>query len=99
MVDRRTGYELCCPREYEAQVFEQFYSSASAADIKNLSCPTKIIGADPTEPFSFLPSADLSEMVALDYDFVPETTHFLQLERPQECIALMFSFLEHRKLM
>lgn len=99
VVDGGTGYELCCPREYEAQVFEQLYSSALAADIKNLSCPTKIIGADPTEPFSFLPSADLSEMVALDYDFVPETTHFLQLERPRECIELMFSFLEDRKLM
>ena len=98
VVDGGTGYQLCCPREYEAQVFEQLYSSAIAADIKNLSCPTKIIGADPTEPFSFLPSVDLNEIVALDYDFVPETTHFLQLERPQECVALMLSFLEHRKL-
>ena len=93
-----TGYQLCCPREYEAQVFEQLYSSAVAADIKNLSCPTKIIGADPTVPFSFLPSVDLNDMVALDYDFVPETTHFLQLERPEECIAQMLGFLEHRKL-
>ncbi len=98
VVDGGTGYQLCCPREYEAQIFEQLYSSAVAADIKKLACPTKIIGADPTEPFSFLPSVDLNEMVALDYDFVPETTHFLQLERPLECIALMLSFLEHRKL-
>ena len=98
VVDGETGYQLCCPREYEAQIFEQLYSSAVAADIKNLSCPTKIIGADPTEPFSFLPSVDLNEIVVLDYDFVPETTHFLQLEQPQECIALMLSFLEQRKL-
>ena len=98
VVNGGTGYQLCCPREYEAQVFEQLYSSAVAADIKNLSCPTKIIGADPTEPFSFLPSVDFNDMLALDYDFVPETTHFLQLERPEECNALMLGFLEHRGL-
>ena len=98
MVDGGTGYQLCCPREYEAQVFEQLYSSAVAADIKNLPCPTKVIGADPTERFSFLPSVDLNDMVALDYDFVPETTHLLQLEKPAECVALMLDFLEHWKL-
>jgi pimeloyl-ACP methyl ester carboxylesterase len=89
---------LCCPREYEAQVFEELYSSAEAADIKHLSCPAKIIGADPLVPFSFLPSVELSDMVALDYDFVPETTHFLQLERPQECVDLMLGFLEDCKI-
>ena len=98
VVDGGTGYRLCCPREYEAQLFEELYGSAEAADIKSLSCPTNIIGADPTVPFSFLPSVELSDMVAVDYDFVPETTHFLQLERPEECVALMLDFLEHRKL-
>ena len=92
------GYELCCPREYEAQAFEELYSSAVAADLHNLPCPTKIIGADPTVPFSFLPSVDMRDMVALDYDFVPHTTHFLQLERPEECIALMLGFLERHGL-
>ena len=98
VADGGTGYDLCCPREYEAQVFEELYSSAEAADIKHLSCPAKIIGADPLVPFSFLPSVELSDMVALDYDFVPETTHFLQLERPQECVDLMLGFLEDCKL-
>ena len=98
VADGGTGYQLRCPREYEAQVFKELYSSAEAADIKHLSCPAKIIGADPMAPFSFLPSVELSDMVALDYDFVPETTHFLQLERPQECIDLMLGFLEDCKL-
>ena len=98
VTDGGTGYQLCCPPEYEAQIFEQLYSSAVAADLKNLSCPTKIIGADPTVPFSFLPSVNLNDIVALDYDFVPETTHFLQLEQPEECTALMLGFLENRKL-
>ena len=92
------GYELRCPREYEAQVFEEVYSSAVASDVRSLSCPTKIIGADPTVPFSFLPSVDLRDVVALDYDFVPETTHFLQLEQPQACMELMLDFLAREKL-
>ena len=84
---------LRCPREYEAHVYDQLYDSAVASDIRNLPCPTKVIGADPVIPLSFLPSVDLSDMVALDYDFVPETTHFLQLEEPRECVNRTLDFL------
>ncbi len=89
-----TGYELRCPREYEAQISEEGYRWARAVNLNRLSCPTKAIGADPTQPFSFLPSVDLSDLLILDYDFVPDTTHFLQLENPEECVALMLDFLE-----
>ena len=89
-----TGYELRCPREYEAQVSEEGYQWARAVNLDRLSCPTKAIGADPTQPFSFLPSVNLSDLLILDYDFIPETTHFLQLEQPETCISLMLDFLE-----
>ena len=89
-----TGYELRCPREYEAQVSEEGYQWARAVNLDRLSCPTKAIGADPTQPFSFLPSVDLSDLIILDYDFVPDTTHFLQLEQPEACVSLMLEFLE-----
>ena len=72
--------------------------SAVASDIRRLPCPTKVIGADPVVPLSFLPSVDLSDMVALDYDFVPETTHFLQLEEPQECVDRTLEFLMREQL-
>ena len=71
---------------------------ALASDIRRLPCPTKVIGADPAVPLSFLPSVDLSDMVALDYDFVPETTHFLQLEEPQECVDRTLEFLRREQL-
>ena len=96
--DGGTGFELRCPREYEAQIYDQLYDSGVAADIGNLSCPTKVIGADPTVPLSFLPSVDLKDVLALDYDFVPETTHFLQLEQPEECVALILDFLAQHRL-
>ena len=75
-------------------MYDQLYESAVASDVRNLSCPAKVIGADPTVAFSFLPTVDLSDMVTPDYDFVPETTHFLQLEQPELCVALLIEFLE-----
>ena len=92
------GYVLCCPPMYEAQIGMQLYDAAAASDISHLPCPVKVIGADPTVPFSFLPSVDLSDIVALDYDFVPEATHFLQLEQPEACLTRMLDFLESRQL-
>ena len=90
------GYELRCPREYEAKISLEGPRWASAADLGRVSCPVKIIGSDPTVPFSFLPTVDLGEILALDYDFVPESTHLLQLERPEECVAAMMPFVEGR---
>ncbi|MXX75369.1 MAG: alpha/beta hydrolase [Holophagales bacterium] len=88
------GYELCCPREYEARVSLEGPRWARAADLSRVSCPVKIVGSDPTVPFSFLPTVDLREILALDYDFVPDTTHLLQLEQPAECVAAMMPFVE-----
>ena len=68
------------------------------SDISHLPCPVKVIGADPAVPFSFLPSVDLSDIVALDYDFVPEATRFLQLAQPEACLTRMLDFLEGRQL-
>ncbi len=40
-----------------------------------------------------MPMVGLSALPILDYDFVPETTHFLQLEAPGVCVHLMLEFL------
>ena len=47
-------------------------------------CPIKAIGSDPTVPYSFMPAMDLGTWVKLSYDFIPESTHFLPLEHPEE---------------
>ena len=88
------GYELRCPREYEAQISEYVRGFAPLLDLTLLSCPTKVIGADPTLPYAYLPTYDLSQATDVDYDFVPEATHFLQLEKPAECAALVREFIE-----
>ena len=93
------GYELSCPALYEAQIIEYGRIFVSVVDLASYRCPIKVIGADPTLPFSYLPTFDLHEMVEVDYDFLPGASHFLQLEQPDECIALMLAFLEQRDLL
>ena len=91
----RTAYELCCPREYEAQVYEYLFGWAMRVNLQRVSCPVKVVGADPTAPFSFM---HLSELVDLDYDYLPDSTHFLQLEEPEKCLDFTVDFMESREL-
>ena len=88
------GFELCCPREYEAQIIDYASAFGVAVDFDTLQCPVKVIGADPTLPFSYLPTLDLTDILSVNYDFLPEATHFLQLEKPEECAAAMLEFLD-----
>lgn len=87
------GYELCCPPAYEAQILERMYEWSTVINLEALRCPVKVIGGDPLVPFTFLPTTDPDLIVQMGYDFVPETTHFLQLEEPEECVRLMVEFL------
>ena len=95
------GYELRCPPEHEAQLFEGYFvhSMQALALVADITIPIKVIGADPMTKFSFLPSMDLSTLTDLDYDFVPDLTHLLPLEEPATCADLTMEFVrEHRPL-
>ena len=87
-------YELCCPPEYEAQIIEYAGTFAVLVDFASQLSPTKVIGADPTLPFSYLPTLDLSDVFTVGYDFLPDATHFLQLEQPEQCVSAMRDFLD-----
>lgn len=88
------GYELTCPREHEAQIIEYARLFAVLVDLLSLHCPVKAIGADPTLPFSYLPTFDINEMVGVDYDFLPDATHLMQLQKPAESVAALREFLD-----
>ena len=90
----RGDYELRCPREYEAQIVDYVRSFSPLLDFETLTCPAKVIGADPTLSYAYLPSFDLSHVLTVDYDFLPEATHYLQLEQPAQCAAMVREFLE-----
>ncbi len=92
--DDGEGYQLRCPREYEARMIEYAGVYAMGVDFDSLRCPVKVIGADPTLPFSYLPTLDLSDIQSIGYDFLPDATHFLQLEQPAECVETMLAFLD-----
>ena len=89
------GYELRCPREYEAQIWDDAPVPAVSVDFGSLRCPIKIIASDPAlDPDR--PPLDYSNATAVgvDHEFMPGASHFLQLEKPEECVAKMLKFLE-----
>lgn len=90
------GYEMRCPPEHEAQLFEWYFGhSMQALEVLNeITIPIKVVGADPTAAFSFLPSTDLSTLTELDYDYVPDLTHLLPLEDPETCAAITTEFMQ-----
>lgn len=88
------GYTLRCPAAYEAQAMDFITAYAAMVDIETMRCPVKVVGGDPTVPFSYLPSVDPALVMAVDYDFVPGTSHHLQLERPDVCYTLAREFLD-----
>lgn len=96
--DDGTGFELRCPPEHETGVYEYLFAYCLEPAAVDLVCPVKVIGADPTSWLSFLPSITTEGVTAVGYDFVPGTTHNLQLENPGECVALLVRFLERRGL-
>ena len=88
------GYELCCPRDYEAQVNKFVFIWSMTVDFGIVPCPVKVIGADPTVSHTYMPTMNLAEIARLDYDFVPDTSHLLQIEQPKACADLALDFLD-----
>ena len=94
-------FTLACRRELEASI----YCSALTFDLwppaSAYAGPVKLIGADPNArsgPPSGLASQALAEEGGYEYEFVPETGHLLQIERPAECREAVLSFLRAHDL-
>ena len=94
-----TGLWLRCPREYEAQIFNHARAFVVMVDFDELGCPTKVLGADPTLPYTFLPTFELGHISTVDYDFLPDATHLLQMEQPGECVAIVRQFMAEHGLL
>lgn len=88
-----THFKLRCPPEYEAQIIDYFRTYSMLVDFESLVCPTKVIGADPTLPYAYLPTLEFSHAHTVDYDFLPNATHFLQLEKPRQCAEEVKAFV------
>ena len=87
------AYHLRCPKEYEARVTEHVRAYAGECNLESLPCPTRIIGADPLLPRTYLPTYDLLDMLNVDFDFIPDTSHHLMIEQPEECANFVRDFI------
>jgi pimeloyl-ACP methyl ester carboxylesterase len=95
--DRTSGdWILACPREYEAKIFSSGAKTDLWARMAHCPVPVKLVCGDPTieevMPPALIGQA-MAEELRLPYEAIPGTTHFLQIERPNEGIRAVESFL------
>ena len=85
-------FELICPGEYEARIYEQNARLDSFADLGAMKAPVAILGADPNAPGALHPaliSRAAAARYALAYEAVGGASHMLQIEKPQEAAAAL----------
>jgi len=94
--DARGDLTLACPPEYEASI----YLAALTIDLWPMAAayggPVKLIGADP-ELAKGPPTGPANRALASEggytYEAITGTGHMLQLERPEECVSALLTFL------
>ena len=95
-INRR--WVLACPREYEAHIFRSNRETSTWQRLRHMPVALKLICADPADggPPALIGRA-LAAEAPVAYESISGTSHFLQIERPHECIRAMEAFLlEHR---
>ena len=88
------GFELRCPPEYEAQICAWALAYFVDPTPGDFACPAQVIGADPAVRSPFGTRVDLGMLQGIEHEFVSGASHFLQLEKPAECVETMVAFLE-----
>jgi len=85
---------LACPREYEAHIFRSNRETSTWQRLRHMPVAVKLICADPVDGGApALMGRALAAEAALEYESIAGTSHFLQIERPQDCIRAMEAFL------
>jgi pimeloyl-ACP methyl ester carboxylesterase len=98
---RRTdeGWELRCPRELEASLYELGIALDLWPPASAFAGPVKLIGADPArerpDPTA-LSNQALAREGGYDYLALPGAGHLLQLEQPEACAEAVREFLTSR---
>ncbi len=90
------GWTLCCPRAYEAAMYEQGIPLQLWPRRCDFAAPVKLIGADPARGRASptaLANRALAKAGGFDYAAIAGTSHLLQLERPDACAEAAMDFL------
>jgi pimeloyl-ACP methyl ester carboxylesterase len=87
---------LCCPAAMESSIYlgSQEYGIWPSPD--DFDRPIKWAGADPTLDDAGCPALcgqALHEEMGHDYEFIPGTKHFLQMEQPEACARIVTEFV------
>jgi pimeloyl-ACP methyl ester carboxylesterase len=89
------GYELCCPGAWEAQVYLHNIEMATWKLLPRIASPHLFVLADPELPGA-TPACEIALQAAaefrLNHATVPGTSHMLQVERPNLCLATIRRF-------
>ncbi len=83
--------DLRCPPEFESQAMK-YLPAWATLDVQRMKPPLKLVGADPTLP-SFLPNLNFRQLAGFNFDFVPESSHLLQMENPELCAEILLDFV------
>ena len=92
-------FTLACPREFEARLFETNRDPGFFLELPRLPGPLMVIGADPDQPDAEIPPL-INRLLAdrIEYRAISDSSHFLQVERPLECVAAVEDFLRRHAL-
>lgn len=92
------GYRLACPREFEANTFRIQALDGTWARLNAAGIATRIVSGDLAlkDESTILARVgqDLAQTHGFDFVSIPDSTHLLQLERPDLCAAAVNDFLE-----
>jgi pimeloyl-ACP methyl ester carboxylesterase len=96
-----SGYELVCAPENEANIYAEALTLNLWPKASEFGGPVKLIGCDP-EMKGGTATGPANRALGIeggyDYSFVSGTGHLLQIEKPEECIALTLEFLRKHGL-
>ncbi len=94
--DAAGGWVLRNPRELEAHVYETNVDPTIWPRVSSVNCPVILIGADPAHRFATPPAPScraIHDEYGVDYAMIRDTTHFLQIEKPEACRRVLAEFV------
>jgi pimeloyl-ACP methyl ester carboxylesterase len=94
------GYELACPGAWEAEIYLHNIEMPTWSLLPKIGSPNLFLLADPELPDA-TPACGIAVQAAtefgLDYATVPGTSHLLQVEKPDLCVATIRQFFAKAK--
>ena len=98
LTQNTNGWNLTCPRTYESQIYDDNSELNIWAQLTELTGPVRFLGADPKHEGAWPPALVNRAMhieLGLPYSCITETTHMMQIERPQTVAKEFLSFLHN----